>query len=103
MSSELDREELNDQVHSLKRSAISEPTGEIDEKDEFEGTLQKNWDMNKVIMAFEIERVMMQRDEGYQMLQIAQQEREDIIEKCQQIETENQAELSKLVKNLIDL
>ena len=64
MSSEIDREELNDQVHSLKRSAISD-LGGMDENDAFEGTLEKNWDVNKLIMAFEIERVMMQRDEGY--------------------------------------
>lgn len=65
MSSELDREELNDQVHSLKRSAVSDIAGEADQNDEFEGTLEKNWDICKVIMAFEIERVMLQRDEGY--------------------------------------
>lgn len=54
-------------------------------------------------MAFEIERVMVQRDEGYQMLQIAQQEKEDIIDKYHQLEEENAKEINKLVANVIEV
>lgn len=103
MSSEFDKEELQDEVHSLHRSNDPSESNLIQENDPFEGNIESNWNLSKILMAFEIERVMVQRDEGYQMLQIAQQEKEDIIDKCHLLEQENSNEINKLVKNVIEV
>jgi hypothetical protein len=71
LSSEIDNEELKDSVHSLHKS-VDPNLSSLNLDDPFEGNIAQNWNLSKILMAMEIERVMVQRDEGYQMLQIAQ-------------------------------